>query len=67
MKTIDNPRAVTDEVIGEVRRHKRAIAEEFGMDVEAMAKALQRREEGDPRFIALANGKGEQDAGGKRD
>ena len=67
MKTIDKPQAVTDEVIGEVRRHKRAIAEEFALDVEAMAKALQRREEGDPRFIVLANGKGEQDAGGKRD
>lgn len=67
MKTIDKPQAVTDEVIGEVRRHKRAIAEEFGLDVEAMAKALQRREEGDPRFVVLANGKGEQDAGGKRD
>ena len=58
MKTIDTPTAVVDEVISEVRRHKRAIAENFGFDVVALGRALQKRQEGDPRFVTV---KGEQD------
>jgi len=60
MKTIDTPPSVTDEVISEVRRHKRAIAEEFGCDVVALGRALQKRQEGDPRFATI---EGEQDGG----
>jgi hypothetical protein len=51
MKTIDTILAVTDPVIQEVRRHKRAIAEEFGFDVVALGRSLQERQTCDPRFI----------------
>ncbi len=60
MKTIDTPIAVTDPVISEVRRHKRAIAEEFGFDVIALARSLQQRQVGDPRFVTLTENEGEQ-------
>jgi len=53
MKTIDLPSSVTDPVISEVRRHKRAIAEEFGFDVIALGRSLQQRQAGDPRFVTL--------------
>jgi len=53
MKTIDTPPSVTDEVISEIRRHKRAIAEQFGFDVVALGRALQKRQEGDPRFVTI--------------
>ena len=50
MKTIDYPKTIVDPVITEVRRHKVEIAEEFGFDVLAIGRSLQRREIGDPRF-----------------
>ena len=58
MKTIDTVPSVTDPVIQEVRRHKRAIAEEFGFDVVALGRSLQARQARDPRFSMT---KGEQD------
>lgn len=61
MKTIDTILPVTDPVIQEVRRHKRAIAEEFGFDVVALGRSLQERQTCDPRFIMT---KSEQDGGG---
>lgn len=60
MKTIDTPTTVPDEVILEVRRHKREIAEKFGCDVIALGRALQERQQGDPRFGTI---EGEQGAG----
>ena len=63
MKTIDTPISVTDPVISEVRRHKHAIAEEFGFDVIALARSLQQRQAGDPRFVTLTQNKGEQEIG----
>ena len=56
MKTIDTVLPVTDPVIQEVRRYKRAIAEEFGFDVVALGRSLQERQASDPRFI-LTKGK----------
>lgn len=50
MKTIDQPKAVADPVITEVRRHKQEIAAAFGFDVMALGRSLQQRESGDPRF-----------------
>ena len=50
MKTIDTVQPVTDPVIQEVRRHKRAIAEEFDFDVVALGRSLQERQARDPRF-----------------
>lgn len=50
MKTIDQPKAVVDPVITEVRRHKQEIAAAFGFDVMALGRSLQQRESGDPRF-----------------
>lgn len=61
MKPNDTVQPVTDPVIQEVRRHKRAIAEEFGFDVVALGRSLQKRQAGDPRFSAT---KGEPDADG---
>jgi hypothetical protein len=58
MKTIDTPPSVTDEVISEVRRHKRAIAEEFECDVVALGRALQKRQAGDPRFATIEGEQG---------
>jgi hypothetical protein len=62
MKTIDTILPVTDPVIQEVRRHKRAIAEAFEFDVVALGRSLQERQARDPRFSMT---KGEQPADGK--
>jgi hypothetical protein len=62
MKTIDFPKAATDPVIAEVRRHKTEIAEAFGFDVVALGRSLQRRQIGDPRFKTPG---GEQGDGGQ--
>jgi len=61
MKTIDTPPSVIDEVISEVRRHKRAISEEFGCDVVALGRALQKRQAGDPRFATIEGEQGGAD------
>lgn len=50
MKTIDTVLPMTDPVIQEVRRHKRAIAEAFGFDVVALGRSLQERQTRDSRF-----------------
>lgn len=50
MKTIDTALPVPDPVIQEVRRHKLAIAEEFGCDVVALGRSLQQRQMTDSRF-----------------
>ena len=61
-KTTDNPTSsVSDPVISEVRRHKREIAEEHGFDVIAMGRALQVRQNGDPRFVTLEGEQGADD------
>ncbi|MCX6866273.1 MAG: hypothetical protein NTV46_08675 [Verrucomicrobia bacterium] len=60
MKTIDIVPQASDLVIQEVRRHKQAIAEEFGFDVVALGRSLQERQARDPRFITT---KGEQGGG----
>jgi hypothetical protein len=59
MKTIDTVIPVTDPVIQEVRRHKRAIAEEFGFDVVALGRSLQERQAHDPRFTITKAGGGD--------
>ena len=51
----------TDPVILEVRRHKRAIAEEFGFDFVALGRSLQQRQFRDPQFTRSI---GEQGASG---
>lgn len=61
MKENDTTLPMTDPVIQEVRRHKQAIAEEFGFDVVALGKSLQQRQASDPLFT---NAKaGDSDAG----
>jgi hypothetical protein len=52
MKTIDITTGLTDEVLAEVRRHKREIAEEHGFDVRALARDLQRRQANHPRLVS---------------
>lgn len=47
-------------MISEIRRHKRAIAEEHNFDVGSLLSSLQARQVGDPRIVNLT--KGEQDA-----
>lgn len=42
MKTIDTVPPVTDSVNQEVRRYMQAIAEEFGFDVLALGRSLDR-------------------------
>ena len=59
MKTIDTTLSVPDPVISEVRQHKRAIAEKFGLDVIALGRSLQQRQTGDSRFVTLTPNKGE--------
>ncbi len=62
MKMNDTTVPVTDPVIQEVRRHKRAIAEEFGFDVVALGRSLQQRETCDPLFTKDKGG--DSNAGG---
>jgi hypothetical protein len=61
MKTIDISTTAPDEVIAEVRRHKREIAEQFGCDVAALGRALQERQQDDPRFITIEGEQGGAD------
>jgi hypothetical protein len=51
MKAIENPLPLADEVISEVRRHKLAIAEQHGFDIDSLLQSLRKREAGDPRFV----------------
>lgn len=52
MKTIEPTKAPVDEVLAEVRRRKREIAKEHGFDVRALARSLQRRQEGIERLVS---------------
>jgi len=52
MKTIETTTELTDEVLAEVRRHKRDIAKEHGFDVRAIARDLQRRQANHPRLVS---------------
>ena len=61
MKTIDTPMASTDPVMSEVRKHKQAIAQEFGFDVLALGRYLQERQAGDRRFVMI---QGDHDGAG---
>jgi len=49
-ESIDFPKPVMNPVITEVRRHTQEIAAAFDYDVMALARSLQQREDGDPRF-----------------
>lgn len=51
MKAIDQPALVVDEVIAEVRRHKRAIMADHGDDVDSLLRSLQLRQKGNPRLV----------------
>ena len=51
MKPIDQPAPVVDEVIAEVRRHKRAIMAEHGDDVEKLLQDIRQRQKGNPRLV----------------
>lgn len=51
MKTTEPAIPVVDEVIAEVRRHKRAIIAEHGDDVESLLRNLQERQKGNPGLI----------------
>jgi len=51
MKPIDQPKSVVDEVITEVRRHKRAIMAEHGDDVEKLLQDIRQRQMGNPRLV----------------
>lgn len=51
MKTIELTSELTDEVLAEVRRHKREIAKEHGFDVRSIARDLQRRQADHPRLV----------------
>ena len=51
MKTTEPAIPVVDEVIAEVRRHKRAIMAEHGDDVEALLRNLQERQKGNPGLV----------------
>lgn len=52
MKTIEQTKAPIDEVLSEVRRHKREIAEEHGFDVRELARSLQRRQANMERLVS---------------
>lgn len=52
METTETSPKVADEVILEVWRHKREIAEEHGCSVTALGRDLQRRQEGHPRLVS---------------
>jgi hypothetical protein len=52
MKPSDQPTPVVDEVIAEVRRHKRAIMAEHGDDVDALLRDLRKRQKNNPRLVA---------------
>lgn len=52
MKTIDTPKAVVDEVISEVRRHKQAIAAEHDYNVDSLLRDLQERQRSNPRLTS---------------
>jgi len=54
MKPIDHPTPVVDEVIAEVRRHKRAIMAEHGDDVESLLRDLRKRQNNNPRLVVSA-------------
>ena len=51
MKTTEPAIPIVDEVIAEVRRHKRAIMAEHGDDVEALLRNLQERQKGNPGVV----------------
>lgn len=51
MKTTEPAIPIVDEVIAEVRRHKRAIMAEHGDDVEALLRNLQERQKGNPGLV----------------
>ena len=51
MKPFDQPAPVVDEVIAEVRRHKRAIMAEHGDDVEKLLQDIRQRQMGNPRLV----------------
>ena len=52
MRTIEPTKAPTDEVLAEVRRHKREIAEQHGFDVRELANSLQRRQAGMAQLVS---------------
>lgn len=52
MRTIDEPTAVLDEVIAELRRHKEAIAAQHDYDVDALLRDLRGRQESNPRLVS---------------
>ena len=52
MQTTETSRNATDEVITEVWRTKREIAEEHGCSVTALARDLQRRQQAHPRLVS---------------
>lgn len=62
MKTSDTPKAVVDEVISEVRRHKQAIAAEHDYNVDSLLRDLQERQRSNPRLTSRMT-KGEQSSG----
>ncbi len=59
MKTIDQATPIIDEVMAEVRRHKRAIMEEHGNDVDALLRDLQQRQKANPLLVADMSAKRE--------
>ena len=65
MKTIDQPTPVVEEVIAEVRRHKRAIMAEHGDDIDSLLRDLRERQKANPRLVACVTAKAEPDATGQ--
>ena len=51
MKATEQPTPVIDEVIAEVRRHKRAIMAEQSDDVESLLRNLQARQKENARLV----------------
>lgn len=65
MKATEPPTPVIDEVIAEVRRHKRAIMAEQSDDVELLLRNLQERQKGNPNLVTSTQPPltGNQDSG----
>lgn len=62
MKTIDIPKAIPDEIITEVHRHKQAIAAEHDYNVDSLLRNLRERQRSNPRLTSRIT-KGEQSSG----
>jgi hypothetical protein len=67
MKTTEPAIPIVDEVIAEVRRHKRAIMAEHGDDVESLLRNLQDRQKGNPGLVTSTPPASDDKSGSSRD